>query len=219
MLDGCTRHEWSKNDDMFPMRLLTTFVALLVTAAVHGQGTLIWSIDDTSIPGNPPGAGPVPNRVIGFDHMSVPGSQTPPSLNPVSGIFSMTISTNDAGRTFFATALNDPGFAGFVAGITDGANGFLRLQDVFTGGWAEGSEAQVLGRSSLTPDFAAYNIMRIGFRVNEYYDWFYAPENRYLNTMKYSLDFYGAPVPEPSTWALLTLGAAVVLMRRKAHKP
>ena len=203
---------------LLAMKRLVTLFALLWAFDVHAQG-LIWSINNTSTPGNPPGAGPVPNRVIGFDHVSAPGSQTPPSLNPVTGIFSMTISTNDVGRTFFATALNDPGFSGFVARITDGVNGYLRLQDVFPGNWLEGREADVLGRSSLTPDFAGYNITQIGFRVNEYYDWFYAPENRYLNTMKYSLEFYGAPVPEPSTWALLTLGAAVVLMRRKAHKP
>jgi len=55
--------------------------------------------------------------------------------------------------------------------------------------------------------------------VNDYYDSFYAPENRYLNTLNYSLDFYGAPVPEPSTWALLALGGATaLLLRRKAHK-
>jgi hypothetical protein len=54
--------------------------------------------------------------------------------------------------------------------------------------------------------------------VDDYYDSFYAPENRYLNTLNYSLDFYGAPVPEPSTWALLGIGgAAVFLLRRKAR--
>ena len=197
------------------MKLIATLsFALLWTFTMHAQG-LIWSINGTSIPGNAPGAGPLPNRVIGFDHVSALGSETPPSLNPVTGIFSMIISTNDAGRTFFADALNSPGLAGFVTGLTDGANDYLRLQDIFTGGWADGREADVLGRSSLTPDFAGYNITQIGLRINSYYDWFYEPENRYLNTMEYSLDFYGAPVPEPSTWALLTLAGASFLMRRK----
>ena len=37
-------------------------------------------------------------------------------------------------------------------------------------------------------------------------------------TPDYSLDFYGAPVPEPSTWALLGLGGtAALLLRRKAR--
>jgi hypothetical protein len=192
--------------------------ALLCSLDAHAQG-LIWSIDRTSIPGNLPSAGPVPNRVIGFDHVTDPGSETPPSLNPVTGIFSMTISTNDVGRTFFATALNEPGFGGFVAGLTDGANDYLRLQAISTGTWGGGREADVLGRSSLTPDFAGYNITQIGFRVNSYYDWFYEPENRYLNTMEYSLDFYGAPVPEPSTWTLVTLGTmAVFIMRKRVRK-
>ena len=205
---------------MICIRLLGTLsLALLCRLNAPAQG-LIWSIDRTSIPGNVPGAGPVPNRVIGFDHMSAPDSQTPPSLNPVTGIFSMTISTNDVGRTFFATALNEPGFGGYVAGLTDGANDYLRLQAISTGNWAEGREADVLGRSFLTPDFAGYNITQIGFRVNNYYDWFYAPENRYLNTLDYSLDFYGAAVPEPSTWALLTLGGATaLLLRRKGRQP
>jgi hypothetical protein len=199
------------------MRLLATFLALLVATAADAQG-LIWSINGTSIPGNAPGAGPVPNRVIGFDHMSAPGSQTPPSLNPVTGIFSMTISTNDVGRTFFATALNEPGFGGFVAGLTDGANDYLRFQLIFPGSWGEGREADLLGRSSLTPDFAGYNITQIGFRVNNYYDWFYAPENSWQNTLNYSLDFYLVPVPEPSTWALLSLGSVTFLLRRKGRK-
>jgi hypothetical protein len=56
--------------------------------------------------------------------------------------------------------------------------------------------------------------------VDDYYDSFYAPENRYLNTLNYSLDFYGAPVPEPSTWALVGLGgAAALLLRRTRQKP
>ena len=196
----------------------TLSFALLSSLDTHAQG-LIWSINRTSIPGNVPGAGPVPNRVIGFDHVSAPGSETPPSLNPVTGIFSMTISTNDVGRTFFATALNEPGFGGLVAGLTDGVNGHLRLQAFSTGGWAEGRETDVLGRSSLTPDFAGYNITQIGFRINTYYDWYYEPENRYLNTMEYSLDFYGAAVPEPGTWALLALGGATALLLRRRSRP
>ena len=132
----------------------------------------------------------------------------------------MTISTNDAGRTFFANAFNDPGFAGFTAGLTDGANGYIRFQEYSPfSGWGFATEANVLGRSLAAPDFAGYNITQIGFRVNSYYDWFYAPENRYLNTLDYSLDFYITPVPEPSTWALLGLGgAAALLLRRKVRR-
>src|SRR5438046_1655212 len=104
------------------MRLLATLsVALLWTFDTHAQG-LIWSVSYTDYVGGEAGAGPVGNRAIGFDHVSDSDTTTPPSLNPVSGIFSMTISTNDAGRTFFANALNQPGFTGFVAGLTDGAN-------------------------------------------------------------------------------------------------
>ena len=55
--------------------------------------------------------------------------------------------------------------------------------------------------------------------MNNFYDWSYAPENMYFRRLDYSLDFYGTLVPEPSTWALLTLGGAAWLMRRKARKP
>jgi hypothetical protein len=162
----------------------------------------------------------VPNREIGFDHLSDPFNTTnPPSVNSLSGIFSMMISTNDAGRTFFATALTEQGFAGFVGGLTDGANGYLRLQDLSSLTWGVGTEANVLGRSLESPDLAGYNITQIGFRINSYYDWYYEPENRYLNTLDYSLDFYGAAVPEPGTWALLGLGGATaLLLRRKARQ-
>ena len=92
---------------MICMRLLATFsCAALVTFGVRAQG-LISSINRTSYVGNEAGGGPVPNREIGFDHVSDPGftNTNPPSLNPVTGIFSMTISTNEAGRTFFANAI------------------------------------------------------------------------------------------------------------------
>lgn len=131
----------------------------------------------------------------------------------------MMISTNDAGRTFFANALNEPGFGGFVAGLTDGTNSYIRFQEYGPFSWGNASEAGFLGRSLSTPDFAGYTISQIGFRVNNYYDWFYEPENRYLNTLDYSLDFYGSPVPEPSTWALLGLGgAAALLLRTKIRR-
>ena len=130
----------------------------------------------------------------------------------------MTISTNDSGRTFFANVLNEPGFSGFVTGLTDGANDYIRISELLSFAWRYSDEANFLGRPSLAPDFAGYNITQIGFRVNNYYDWFYEDENRYLNTLNYSLDFYGAPVPEPNIWALLGLGGALLwpaLRRRR----
>ena len=186
---------------------------LLMALNTHAQG-IIWSINLTASAGNAEGAGPVPNRQIGIDHVSDPDYPILPSLNPVTGIFSMTISTNDAGHTFFANAFNTPGFAGFVAGISDGVNDYIRFSDFTPLPFGFAREDGFLGRS---PDFAGYNIAQIGYRVNNYYDWYYAPENRYLNTLDYSLDFYGTAVPEPSTWALLTLGAgAALLLRKKA---
>ena len=198
------------------MRLLATLLAVFGTLCSHAQG-LIWSSPNVpSLAGNSPGAGPLPNRQIGIDHVSDPDYPILPSLNPVSGIFSMTISTNDAGHTFFANALNTPGFAGFVAGLTDGANDYIRFQDFNSSTFGFAREDGFLARS---PDFAGYNITQIGFRVNNYYDYFDVGENRYFNQLNYSLDFYITPVPEPSTWALLGLGgAAALLLRRKARK-
>ncbi|HWN93904.1 MAG TPA: PEP-CTERM sorting domain-containing protein, partial [Methylomirabilota bacterium] len=116
-------------------------------------------------------------------------------------------------------SLKEPGFGGYIAGLTDGTNGFLRFQPGGTGGWGGASEQQFLGRSSLSPDLMGYNITKIGFRVNNFYDWYDSAEERNFRTLNYSLDFYGAAVPEPSTWALLGLGgAAALLLRRKARQ-
>ena len=199
------------------MKLLVTFLAVIWTLNADAQG-LIWSRDYLgTVVGNPEGAGPLSNREIGIAHTPGSNSPIPPSLNPVTGIFSMTISTNDEGSTFFANALNELRFLGFATALTDGVNGYIHIQDFNGTTWGVGSEANVLGRSVLAPDFAGYNITQIGFRVNNYYDWYYEPENRFLNTFNYSLDFYGAPVPEPGTWTLLTLAAASFLLRRKAR--
>jgi hypothetical protein len=55
--------------------------------------------------------------------------------------------------------------------------------------------------------------------VNSFYDFYDGSDDRYFKRLDYSLDFYGAAVPEPSTWALLGLGgAAALLLRRKARK-
>ena len=132
-------------------------------------------------------------------------------------LFSMSLATNDSGRTFFANAQNEPGFGGFVAGLTDGANNYVRVQA--TSAWEVWTEQPFLGRSSLAPDLAGYNITQIGFRVNSFYDDYDGTEDRYLKKLDYSLDFYGAAVPEPSTWALLALGGTTaLLLRRKARR-
>jgi hypothetical protein len=198
------------------MKLIATCLAMAWTLGIQAQG-IIWTVNLSSTGGNGAGAGPIPNREIAIDHVSDPFFSTPPSLNPVSGIFAMTISTNDAGRTFFANALNQPGFAGLTVGLTDGANDYLRVSEYFFSTWKFGSEANFLGRSLAAPDFAGYEITQVGFRINNYYDWFYEPENRYLNTLDYSLDFYAVPVPEPGTWTLVGLGGAAALLLRRTR--
>ena len=122
----------------------------------------------------------------------------------------MSLFTNDTGHTFFANALNEPGFNGFVAGITDGVNNYIRFQSPFASSWQLGLEQPYLGRSAFAPDFAGYNITQIGFRVNNFYDYYDGSDDRYFKQLDYSLDFYGAPVPEPGTWALLGLGSALL---------
>ena len=189
------------------MKLLIVFsIALLGMFDVHAQG-IIWSTNHSA---ENTIAAPGGSWQILFGNAS--------GGAPVSTIFSMSLMTNDTGRTFFANTLNDPGFAGFAAGITDGINGLFRFQQGSPGSFQDWSEQGYLGRSSLAPDLAGYSITQIGFRVNNFYDYFDVQENRYFKTLDYSLDFYGAPVPEPGTWALLGLGGtAAWLLRRKAR--
>ncbi len=201
------------------IRLLTALsLALLAALGVHAQG-LIWSVNQ--LEGNtiaaPGGGFPSGSWQIAFDH-TPENVGYPPSMNPMSGIFSMSLATNDSGRTFFANTLNEAGFAGFVSGLTDGTNGFLRFQVGAPHSWRAGSEQLFLGRSAVAPDLAGYTITQIGFRVNSFYDYFDVQEDRYFKQLDYSLDFYGSPVPEPGSWALLTLGGAALLLWRKARR-
>ena len=197
------------------MRILVSFsLALLASFNACAQG-IIWTANRFAEHSEAPGA----SWAIAFDHASDPFSHPGPRENLATRIFFMTLTTNDSGRTFFTDALTEPGFNGYVAGITDGTNGFLRLEDGWSGSWGGASEQQFLGRSPLSPDLAGYNITQIGFRVSTFYDYFDPSENRNFRFLGYSLDFYGAAVPEPGTWALLGLGGVTaLLMRRKARK-
>ena len=198
------------------MKLLIAYsFVLLVTLDVHAQG-LIWSASSSS--GNN-GAPPGGSWQVAFDHTSDTSFPISPSLNPVAGIFSMTISTNDTGRTFFASALNEPGFVGFVAGLTDGVNGWIRFQGGTPFSYLSQTERGFLSRSPSAPDLAGYDITQIGFRVNNFYDYFDVQENTYFRQLDYSLDFYGVAVPEPGTWALLALGSATALLLRRRVRP
>ncbi len=193
--------------------IATISLVLFCNLTTHAQG-LIWSadrwVDHTSVPGQ--------SWPIALDYVSDVWNPTYPRQNVATRIFFMPLSTNDTGRTFFTDALSEPGFAGFVAGLTDGANGYIRFEDESVGGWTGASEQQFLGRSSLAPDLAGYNITQIGFRVHTFVDGYDPEGDDHTRLLTYSLDFYGSPVPEPSTYALLALGAAALLMRRKARK-
>jgi hypothetical protein len=191
---------------MIRMRLLATFsLALLVTLDVHAQAP-IWSADHWA-----ENSGTLPGGSWQIAFVNVSGGSSE------STIFSMSLVTNDTGRTFFANTVNESDFGGFVANLTDGVNGVFRFQQGSPGSFQDWSEQGYLGRSSLAPDLAGYNITQIGFRVNNFYDYFDVPEDRYFRHLDYSLDFYG--VPEPSVCSLLGLGgAAAWLMRRKASK-
>jgi len=201
------------------MNRIGLLAALLTTLGVFnvcGQG-LIWSAGRFAEVGVGGGAPPYVSWQISFDAGGFEGA---PSLNPVSSLFTMSLFTNDTGRTFVANALNEPGFAGFVANLTDGTNGAIRFQRPNISSWQSASEQLFLGRSPLAPDLAGYNITEVHFRVVNFYDTYSEQDNIYGKHLDYSLDFYGAAVPEPGTWALLGLGgAAALLLRRKARKP
>jgi hypothetical protein len=174
---------------------LNTILSFALLCRFDAQAQeLIWSTNHTVSTGWTIGGGPLESWQIAFDHVSNPSSTTPPSQNPSTRIFTMRLFTNDTGRTFFANALNESGFAGFVAGITDGVNNYIRFQSPFPSSWELGLEQPYLGRSALAPDFAGYAITQIGFRVNSFYDWYDGTEDRYFKKLDYSLDFYGTPI-------------------------
>jgi hypothetical protein len=196
------------------MRTLVLLLSAFGICNIYAQG-VIWSVTNWEAMSGAPGS----DWRIAFDHVSDQASLTPPSLNPVTSIFVQRLNTNDTGDTFFATALNEPRVAAFVTAITDGTNGYLRMQAPDTSGWSTLSEQQFFGRSALAPDLAGYNITQIGFRVDNFYDFYNATDDRYFRRLDYTLDFYGSPVPEPSTWALLGLGGAVALLLRRRFRP
>jgi hypothetical protein len=120
----------------------------------------------------------------------------PPSVT-ATRLFVMTLYTNDTGWTFFANAANEPGFAGFVANLTDGTNQNIRFQSDHSS-YTSLREEGFLGRSLLAPDLAGYNITRIGFRVESFYDTF-GWEDEWYRTLVYSLNFYTGPLgPQPA---------------------
>lgn len=189
-------------------------LVLLWPLGAHAQG-IIWSSPNHRVSiGNTIGGGPEASWQIALDHVSNQSDYQfpwiPPSQHPATMLFSMSLVTNDSGRTFFANAQNDPGFGGFAAGLTDSANNYIRFQAPDSSSLSVLNEANYLGRSSLTPDLVSYNITQISFRVNSFYDDYDGTEDRYIKRLNYSLDFYGAPVPEPGTWALLGLGSALL---------
>jgi len=176
-------------------------IGVLVTLAwaVHAQAQeLVWSKRGGTTAGVTPGGG----LDIAFDITSEEFSATPPRSNAVTRIFCLTLFTNDAGRTFFANAANEPGFTGFVAMLTDGTNQFIRLQDYFNA-WSHHRESDFLGRSSIAPDLAGHNITRIGFRVESIYDEYIASDDYWERTLVSTLDFYTGPIgPGPAAAGL-----------------
>src|SRR5262245_33834467 len=101
------------------MRFLAIcFLALLAILDGHAQG-IIWSANSQAGGSVAPGQ----SWQVFFEHIPDPFS----GQNPATSIFSMSLFTNDTGRTFFADASNEPGFAGFAASLTDGINGYIHF--------------------------------------------------------------------------------------------
>ena len=177
------------------MRLLG--ILIMLTWAVHAQAqVLVWSgsgwVGESVVPGE--------TWQIAIDHARDFQSLPAPRDDPAA-LLVMTLSTNDAGRTFFVNTANSPGFARFVANLTDGTNGWIRFQNQY--GYRSWTEAYFMGRSPVAPDLAGYNITSIGFRVQDFYDYYEVGDDRYDRQLDYSLDFYSGPIgPQPTAASL-----------------
>ncbi len=189
------------------LKLLCTFLFAIASAHHgHAQG-LIGSAHGSTGPGT---TTPQPTNLnIVFDYGWQGGTTSfQKGGDPGTRIFRLSISTNDSGRTFFTDAATDAGFAGFVSRLTDGTDQYITMEtEIFTfSEWSPQRESSYLLGPAANPDFAGYNITQIGLRLDDFHS--YMEGNFYYKSLDYTLDFYGAPVPEPSTWALLALGAA-----------
>jgi len=137
--------------------------------------------------------------------------------------FSWDVTSNDVGKTFFASADTHQNFDNFTYLLTNGVNNLLFLVDIgslmTSNDWL-GAEWESVLISGIQDgvDLEGYDIDSIGLTVNELFlDYDADAIKGGLTYFNYDITYtiHGEAVPEPSTVILLGLGGLFLRKKRK----
>jgi hypothetical protein len=162
------------------------------------------------------------------------GIRTFSSFHPTSPIFENYLFTSgDVGAAFSADAVSDPDFPSLASFLTNGRDdeiGFsvFKFDAVGFPGIGEGISESIFFRGlepvRLGPDLIGYHISRINLMIeNLSFSPFPDPAGgtgtTFFAEFKFSFEGTSAPIPEPGTVALVTIGLAGIVGRLRRCRP
>jgi hypothetical protein len=142
-------------------------------------------------------------------------------------LFSRQFLSDGESGAFIFDRETDPLFQPFADLLTNGVDDSINLVSVWgkmiQAGIRGDSESFFFGRDTTIgqpPDFFGYRLDWIRLEITDVHiDPFVVKEQEGLiATFDFTYEFYGSPVPEPGTCALLALGS-FVFWKRKARSP
>lgn len=202
-------------------------VALICLAPAMSQATQLIARGDVSHGGNVLSTVPFDEAVVGTDVAGFTLRLLGDDGSVIASLFhDLELRPGDIGTSFSATA-STPGFDEFVSLLTDG-NAHTFLAEFWLGGYGAGAGGggivadreydgfHVIAPPGSGPDLAGQAIGRIEFRLDDNritWDSANAVETSFSAT--YSVY---APVPEPSTVILGSMGLIVTFMFARRHR-